>query len=54
MLQTTGQQWQGFRDQVEFIHADALAAVSGDGQRVSLSRDGEELNVEKAWWKTTL
>lgn len=48
MCESLSQQRQRIGDEVELVRRDALAAVGCDGQRVPLSIDAEELQVEEA------
>lgn len=41
------QQRQGISNKVKLVWRDALAAVSCDGQSISLSIDAEELQVDE-------
>lgn len=54
VCKSLGQQRQRVSHKVELVWSDALAAVSSDGQGVSLSVDAEKLQVEEAGSESAL
>lgn len=48
------QQWKRISNKVELIWSNALAAVSCNGQSISLSIDAEELQVQETVSKPAL
>lgn len=46
--ESLSQQWQRISNKVKLIWSNALAAVCSNGQRISLSIDAKELQVQEA------